>query len=36
MEYYTEDGSESLQNGESQGSDLGYDEEDDFAKYRKE
>lgn len=36
MEYYTEDGSDSLQNGESHGSDLGYDDEDDFTKYRKE
>ena len=35
LDYYTEDESSTLNNGESQGSDLGYDEEE-FARYRKE
>lgn len=36
MEYYTEDASSSYNNGESHGSEMGYDEEDDYCKYRKE
>jgi hypothetical protein len=35
-EYYTEDGSSSLNNGESQGSDMGYDDEYDDARYHRE
>ena len=34
-EYYTEDGSSSLNNGESQGSDMGYDEDEEFCRFRK-
>jgi hypothetical protein len=35
-DYYTEDGSSSLNNGESQGSDMGYDEDEEFCRFRKE
>jgi hypothetical protein len=36
LENYTEDGSSTLNNGESYGSDLGYEDDDDFVRYRKE
>lgn len=36
LENYTEDGSSTLNNGESYGSDLGYEDEDEFVRYRKE
>jgi hypothetical protein len=36
LEYYTEDGSSSLNNGESQGSYLGYDEDDEYCRYRRD
>mmetsp|Transcript_5245 Transcript_5245/g.6422 ORF Transcript_5245/g.6422 Transcript_5245/m.6422 type:complete len:345 (-) Transcript_5245:703-1737(-) len=36
LENYTEDGSSTLNNGESYGSDLGYEDEDDFVRYRKD
>lgn len=35
-DYFTEDGSSSLNNGESQGSEMGYDEDDEFCRFRKE
>ena len=36
LENYTEDGSSTLNNGESYGSDLGYEDDEDFVRYRKE
>lgn len=36
LEYYTEDGSSSLNNGESQGSEMGYDDDDDYCRYHKD
>ena len=36
LENYTEDGSSTLNNGESYGSDLGYEDDDDFVRYRKD
>jgi hypothetical protein len=37
MEYYTEDGSSELNNGESQNSDdMAYGEEEEYCKYQKE
>ena len=36
LEYYTEDGSSSLNNGESQGSYMGYDEDDEYCRYRRD
>lgn len=36
LENYTEDGSSTLNNGESYGSDLGYEDEDEFVRYRKD
>lgn len=36
LENYTEDGSSTLNNGESYGSDLGYEDDEDFVRYRKD
>ena len=36
LENYTEDGSSTLNNGESYGSDLGYEDDEDYVRYRKE
>ena len=36
LENYTEDGSSTLNNGESYGSDLGYEDDDDYVRYRKD
>ena len=36
LENFTEDGSSTLNNGESYGSDLGYEDDEDFVRYRKD